>query len=312
MKYQNNLTITFTVVAFLALSALVGAVEIKETYLYNLSNFSGKISYDWARVVSDNERNEVYVLFQNTIKVFNENGMEIYSFGDENDLGHILDISIEKDGKILLLTYGSNEFSVVRCNFRGDPQDKLKINNLPSEFSKFVPNRMVYRNGDIYLLSQGRLEIVVLDRDGNFKEGYDLVSILELKEKEREDSHIEGFSVDKDGNMIFTIPVLFSCYKLTPDKKLTSFGKPGSSPGKFNILAGIATDSKGNFLVVDKLKCAIIIFDKDYNFVKEFGYRGLMPGNLIAPDDLAVDGRDRIYVSQARKRGISVFSLTYN
>src|SRR3989304_8289832 len=94
MKSQKKLTILLTAGAFLAFSAFAGAVEINETYLYNLSNFSGKISYDWARVVSDSERNEVYVLFANTIKVFNDNGMEIYSFADENDLGHILDISI--------------------------------------------------------------------------------------------------------------------------------------------------------------------------------------------------------------------------
>jgi DNA-binding beta-propeller fold protein YncE len=82
-------------------------------------------------------------------------------------------------------------------------------------------------------------------------------------------------------------------------------------PGRFGILAGIAIDSRGNLLVLDKLKSAVMAFDKDFNFVTAFGYRGARPGNLIVPDGLAIDRRDRLYVTQARKRGVSVFALAY-
>jgi streptogramin lyase len=74
-------------------------------------------------------------------------------------------------------------------------------------------------------------------------------------------------------------------------------------------VAGIASDSRGNLFVADKLKSAIMVFDKEFNFLTEFGYRGLKPGNLIVPDDVAIDRRDRVYVSQARKRGVSVFAI---
>jgi hypothetical protein len=52
-----------------------------------------------------------------------------------------------------------------------------------------------------------------------------------------------------------------------------------------------------------------MIFDKDFNFIREFGYRGGSPQNLIVPNDIAVDGRDRVYVAQGRRRGVSVFAL---
>jgi hypothetical protein len=77
------------------------------------------------------------------------------------------------------------------------------------------------------------------------------------------------------------------------------------------VVAGIVKDSRGDYLVVDKLKCAVMVFDKDFNFLTQFGYRGSRPGNLIAPDDIAIDNNDRIYVTQAARRGVSVFKLTY-
>ena len=282
-------------------------------YLYNLSNFTGIVPYYWTRVSVDRERNETYVLFQNLVRVFNEFGMEVYRFGDDLDLGHILDVAVDKAGDILLLSYRDpSNYSVHRCNYRGEPISKIEIKNLPPEFSNFFPGRMIFRNGTLYFASLMQLIIITTDLNGNFKKGYDIFSLIELEEKDRGNVEIIGFSVDKNGNILFTIPVLFRVYILSPEGKVTSFGKPGGAPGRFNIVGGIVADSKGNYLIVDKLKSAVMVFDKNYNFLNQFGYRGFKPGNLIAPDDIAIDSQDRIYVTQGRKRGVSVFMMTYN
>ena len=118
-----------------------------------------------------------------------------------------------------------------------------------------------------------------------------------------------GFTVDHEGSIFFTMPVLFTVYKRSPDSTMASFGRPGSAPGRFGIVAGIASDSRGNLFVADKLRSVVMVFDKDFNFLTEFGYRGPRPGNLIVPDDVAIDRRDRVYVSQARKRGVAVFGI---
>ena len=41
----------------------------------------------------------------------------------------------------------------------------------------------------------------------------------------------------------------------------------------------------------------------------EFGYRGSKPHNLIGPRYLGLDTKGRLYVSQLRNRGISVFKI---
>lgn len=294
----------------LAASSTSNAASIKWGYLYNLSNFTGAIrDNNWARVFVDKERTEIYVLYQNLIRIFNANGMEVYRFGEDLDLGHIVDGAIDKEGNILLLNYGESGFEITRCNFRGEPIGKIEIKNPPDEFSGFSPNRMVYFQDKLYLVSLTGLKLVVTDSDGNFKEGFDLFSFLDIEEKQRADSEISGFSVSNDGSILFTVPSLFKAYVISPDRKMRSFGRAGSAPGKFNIVAGIVKDNKGNIVVVDKLKCAIMVFDKRYNFLTEFGYRGNKKGSLIAPDDIAIDNQNRIYVTQAGKRGVSVFSV---
>ena len=54
-----------------------------------------------------------------------------------------------------------------------------------------------------------------------------------------------------------------------------------------------------------------LVFNKDLNFVTEFGYRGFGPGSLIVPSDVVAGPDGRIYVSQAGNRGVSVFSAAY-
>ena len=93
--------------------------------------------------------------------------------------------------------------------------------------------------------------------------------------------------------------------------KVRAFGTRGSSPGKFNVVSGIAADDNGNIYVADTLRCVVMIFDREFNFRTEFGYRGLEPGNLIAPMELTVDS-DRVYVAQTRSRGVSVFRVFTN
>jgi len=286
--------------------------NVSATFLYSLSNFTGKIPYSTTRMTVDKETGEIYVIYENLLKVFNPAGMEIYHFGEDLDVGQILDLAVVPNGDLLLLTVQDSKETLVQCNYRGDPISRIELKKLPPEFSGFVANRLVCHGDSLYLASAPGMKIVITDLEGNFRKGYDLISLLELAEKERGNSEIFGFSVDGNGNILFTIPVLFKAFMLSNEGKISYFGRPGGAPGKFNIVSGIVRDSQGNFLVVDRLKSAVMIFDKKFNFVTQFGFRGLKPGNLFAPADIAIDRNDRVYVSQGRKKGISVFKLSYN
>lgn len=287
---------------------------IEATFLYNLSNFNGRVPFNWAKIDVDNETNEIYIADTRggDIRIFNDKGMEIYRFGDDGRFGTILDVAVESNGDILVLTRTLTKNSaIIRCSFNGAPLSIIELKNIPVDFTEFVPDSMVLRHGQLYLMDRMYLRLAVTDLDGNFKRGYDIAALINIDEKKRTSNEIGGFSVDRDGNVLFTVPVLFRAFKLTPDKKVSSFGRPGSAPGRFGVVGGIVADDQGNFYVADRLKSVVIIFDKEFNFQTEFGYRGIKPQNLIGPRNLGLDQNDRLYVSQVSNRGISVFKITY-
>ena len=315
MKRRITYYALIAVVTFLTGTILVPADArggVNEQYLYNLSDFHGMVPYDSPRIFIDSERNEVYVLYKNSVDVFNDSGMEIFRFGYEAESNNVIDLTIDDRGDILVLSYQGSNYRVVRCNYRGEPGEAMVFTGIPKEFASLMPSRLVLRKGRLYLADASAMKIIVTDGNGQFLQGYDLVSVLQLKEQDRNNTGITGFSIDQDGNILFTIPVLFSAYRLSPDGALASFGQPGSSPGKFNIVGGIAADRHGNYLVTDVLKSVIMVFDQDFRFVKQFSTYGTGPGELIGPKDLYIDTRDRLYVTQGRKRGVSVFRLAYD
>jgi len=117
---------------------------------------------------------------------------------------------------------------------------------------------------------------------------------------------MNGFWVDAQGRFVFTMPYAFTAFVMSPSGELTQFGSRGSAPGKFNVVGAVATDEQGNLFILDRLRSVVLVFDPNFKFVYEFGYRGEGPTSLIAPYDLAV-GNGKVFVSQARDRGVKVF-----
>jgi len=288
------------------------AQPVRGSYIYTLSGFTGAIRQDWSRIAVDRERGEVYALYQNMARIFNDSGMEVYRFGEDLDVGQILDVAVDERGDVLLLTYRDQVTTIVRCDYRGRAIAEIALTGFPTALRDFAPNRMAYRNGLLYLASTMGLIAAVTDRDGRFTRAYDLFRLLELEEKDRGATELAGFSVDADGNILFTVPVMFRAFVLAPDGSIAAFGKPGSAPGGFNIVGGIARDRKGNIVVIDRLKASVLVFDKTFKFVTQFASYGRKPSQLVFPDDLAIGTDDRIYVTQSGKKGISVFKLTYD
>ncbi|MGE5699021.1 MAG: hypothetical protein ACM31N_03025 [Deltaproteobacteria bacterium] len=298
---------------------------ITARYLYKLSDFSGTIPYSQVRVSVDSQHNEVYVDDGGSVRIFNESGMEIYSFLETQELGGIYGIVVDEDGDIYLLSYdyppsdypsaegiAKRRFYLCRCNYRGKLIEKITLSNLPPEYSEYGPNCMYYRNGRFFFANLRGMTAIVTDKRGVFEKGFNFGAIIGVDENERPDTEFFGFYVDREENFYFTVPVNFKAYKVSPEGKVFSFGKPGGAPGMFGVVSGIAVDNDGNIFVTDKLKCVVMVFNRNFKFLTEFGFRGSAPGNLIAPASVALGNNGQVYVTQSPKAGVSVFSVTAN
>ncbi|HUL00033.1 MAG TPA: hypothetical protein VLX29_04180 [Nitrospirota bacterium] len=307
----KKVTSTVSVAVFLTavLCQVASAEDMDINYLYHLTDFSGALPFNNAKIFADREHHEVYVIDQDlSVKIFNNVGMETYQFNDDGSLGKIIiDIAVDKDGNILLLStpFSPGNYYILKCNYRGDLMATLELKNIPKNFHA---NAMIYRDGHLYIADKGNMTVLVMDEHGEIEKNIDLFPLLGVK-KARNEFDISGFSVDKEGDILFTVPVLFHGYRLSPDGKLASFGERGGGPGKFNIIAGIISDDEGHYFVTDKLKCTVLIFDKDFKFITQVGYRGFSsPGGLIIPVEMAYMDK-QLYVSSGAHQGISVFGI---
>jgi DNA-binding beta-propeller fold protein YncE len=310
MRQRVKHTAPVLLAAFLMLTAGVALGEegVSASYLYNLSNFSGTFPVSWADISVDESHNEVYVLPGRGIKIFNDRGMEVYSFNESGEIGAVRDLAVDDEGNIIAISGYNEKMEIVRCNYRGERISTMELKNLPPAFSGFSPGKVFFRKGSFYFVGSGK--VVVTDREGVFKDGYDLEEYIEVDEKHSEDTAIVGFSIDQEGNILFTLPVMAKAYVVTPDKKVRSFGRRGSRAGTFGVPAGIASDASGKFiLVADTLRCVVMIFNQNFEFQTEFGFRGLGPGNLVGPMQIAVDSKNKLYVTQLRNRGVSVYQI---
>ena len=312
MRARVVIACALTLSAAIAGASPAQSQPVRGSYIYTLSGFTGAIRQDWSRIAVDRDRGEVYALYQNMARIFNDSGMEVYRFGEDLDVGQILDVAVDELGDVLLLTYRDGATTIVRCDYRGRAIGAITLSGFPAALRDFAPNRMVYQRGNLYLAATMGLAIAITDRDGKFTKGYDLFRLLELEEKDRDVTEVAGFSVDGEGNILFTVPVMFRAFVLAPNGSLAAFGKPSSAPGGFNIVSGIARDRKGNIIVIDRLKAAVLVFDKSFKFVTQFSGYGRKPSELVFPDAVAIGTDDRVYVTQSGRKGISVFKLTYD
>jgi DNA-binding beta-propeller fold protein YncE len=308
---RRGATIIAAVVFASALSLPAYGNGVSASFLYKLSDYNGIIPFSGVRMFTDRANGEIYVFDGGMIRIFNEAGMEVYRFNDDGSLGSLADGVVDKEGNIIALAYDQRGYFLVRCNYRGELTARLDLKNVPSAFQTgFNPTSLAYREGHFYLADGASMKIVVTDEQGLFERGIDLFDVADFPKKKRGNIDMMGFSVDREGSILFTVPAEFCAFKLSPEGGLASFCQRGSGPGKFNIAAGIVSDDSGYVYVSDKLKSAVLIFDKDFKFLQQVGYRGVGPYGLIVPMEMAVLG-NRLYVSQGAEQGVSVFSITH-
>jgi len=300
-------SIVHSLVAAAAL-CMPAAAGVRSAFAYTLSSDAGAMPLSWSSLNWDAAAGELYVVdsSEGVVDVFNESGMAVYAFGNDSDLGSVEGAVPLESGQLALLAVRGSSWTLWRCNFRGDPIAAIALRGVPGSFKEFRPDTLRGAGGKLYLADKSAMKVLAVGIDGAVAASYDVRALLKLGKKNAAED-LRGFNVDARGNLFGTVPGLFLAFVVAPDGQVRTFGARGSSPGKFNIVAGIAADEAGHVFVTDTLKCAVLVFDQDLKFIDQFGYRGLDDDGLIAPQDIAVGG-GRVFVSQSRG-GVKAFDV---
>jgi hypothetical protein len=274
-------------------------------FLFDIATAIGSSESTWATLAYDRKHDELFAVFGGQVHVFNGAGMETYTFGGDGDLGLVERVAVLESGDLLLISSEGGRRAILRCDFAGTRLGTLELTGLPASFAGFVPDRILAREARVYLAQAGTMRLVVADLEGKVDQVLDLGALVR-SEHAGLPIGLNGFWVGDQGDLLFTMPLAFTAFVMSPAKELRQFGSRGSTPGKFNVVGAAAFDEQGNVFLLDRLRSVVQEFDPDLKFVQEFGYRGTGPTNLVAPYDLAV-GNGKIFVSQAGRRGVKVF-----
>jgi DNA-binding beta-propeller fold protein YncE len=279
------------------------------------------IPSQWARIDYDQQNNEIYTLNprSNEVQIFNREGMKIFTFGGDGDIPSLIDVTAGDGGRIYGLPRRIGAIEVRVFNYRGLPESVIVPQGLPEELQHFRASRIEYQDGKLYLLDSKAMKLILLSRDGTVLKIHDfgekLREIADRSDPDKKKSielDIGDFSLDPNGNIYFTAPLIFTAFRVNGDGTVNSFGRSGSGPGKFGVVAGIAADEQGNIYVADRLRSVVLLFNSDFKFQGEFGYRGGLPEDLLVPDSIAIDQKgNRVFVAQGANKGVGAYKVIF-
>jgi hypothetical protein len=285
------------------------AVQIEPLFLYGLSSPTGLVHSTWAALSYDRKNDEVFVVREGVVDIYNRMGMVVHTFAGDGELGAVSSVAVVENGDIFAVSTVKDRKVILHCDYRGDILEEIEIKGLPSDFGRsFQPDQVAYHAGNLYFAESVGMRVVVTDLSGTVQKVHDLQAALGLGDGKGGSTWMRGFSVDGEGRMLVTMPIMFSVGIVSPDGTARRFGTRGSAPGRFNIVGKMVADEKGNLFITDTLRSVVMVFDPDRKFLGEFGYRGEQPSNLISPVDIAV-GNGKVFVAQAGNRGVSVFRV---
>jgi DNA-binding beta-propeller fold protein YncE len=271
------------------------------------------ISYNFSQPsdVSVSQDGIIYVLdgVNNKIKVFNQQGKFIFSFGKKGSLdGQFkfpMGIDIDNSGKVYIADSGNHRIQVF--NSTGGFIKKVKIP--PKDDNPSDPTDVA--------VDESRNKFYVADNNNHYILSYDLSTLVLLHTlgaagtEEREFRYPFLLALDKNQYLYISDVINTRVQVFNPEGKFVSIiGAWGVEKGNFFRPKGVAVDINNRIYVTDSYMGVIQVFKLNGDFHSVVGdYENVGVKKFIKPMGIFIDTNNRLYVVEMFAERVGVYSI---
>lgn len=157
--------------------------------------------------------------------------------------------------------------------------------------------------GSVYVTDSSSNFISVYDYRGRFRQKFQVTGL------EGEPPVFGRMAVDSQDNLYVVTRNKGQIYVLDPKGTLKrTIGSKGQGQGKFEMLADVAVDSKGNIYALDTLGSPTIqVFNPTGAFLFGFGVHATGQGNFAHPTSVEVDENGRVWTVDSFAQVVNVY-----
>ncbi|MCK5341424.1 MAG: NHL repeat-containing protein [Desulfobulbaceae bacterium] len=272
-----------------------------------------------SQVLYEPSANEIYVLTggDSRIVVYDADYFPLISVGKGRGLMASRGVYLSPDGQKFYIMQGQYDgmparLTIMNAAFLPDKEFFLDVDRKAKNFS---PSRMaIGKNGEIYLLADGKPDVLVIDNEGNFLRWfpeYKRKRSSRYKDVKKRKTTLIDIKIDSKGRIFLLSEETSHIYIYGPDEDfLFRFGNKGGSSGKTSRPRCLALDEKRQLIyVTDYMRHTVVVYDFEGNFRFEFGGRGWGPGWFNYPNSITVDEQGNVIVSELFNHRMQVLKI---
>lgn len=262
------------------------------------------------QVYIDKKFGEVYVADtgNNRIAVFDTSGVFKFDFSGREEFGSPTDIVVSSAGYIYVVGTRMREGgSVFKFDYDGTYMGCLELTSLPGTAKLDIDRVAIDDKDNLYLLTGSNDRIVKVDSQGKYLSDFDILS--DLTEKERQEVVLGSLRIDND-RLYLPVSMFGMVYVYGLDGEfIRTIGQSGNLVGELNFPTAVDVIDHSIVVILDKHRFNTVCFTTEGRFLGEFGGMGYSLGWFYHPQNLAVDGLGRTYISQGYLSRIQVCDL---
>jgi DNA-binding beta-propeller fold protein YncE len=258
------------------------------------------------------KNNKVYVLdgVNNRVKVFNQQGTDLFSFGGagtgKGRFNFPLGIGIDRADRIFVADSGNHRVQVFT------PGGEYLF-----QFSTETQHRQIKPSDPTDVVVESRLnKCFMVDNDNHWIFAYDLGTrkpsgIYGTMGMEKNEFRFPFFlDMDQEGNLYVVEVINTRVQVLNPQGDyITTIGGWGVEKGEFYRPKGVAVDAKNRVFVSDSYLEVIQVFSRDGTFLSILGNEEGSIARFVTPTGIFIDQQMRLYVVEMQANRVAVMQL---